>query len=359
VRVVILGLSVTSSWGNGHATNYRALVREMVARGHEVLFAERDVPWYRAHRDLPGLPWGELLLYADLAELRARAAGPVAGADLVIVGSYVPEGPAIIEWVQATATGATAFYDIDTPVTLEKLERGDHEYLAPELIPAFDLYLSFTGGPALGRLHDRYGARRPVAFHCFVDPDAYPLSRAPIRWDLGYLGTYSDDRQPGLEHLLLDVARAEPDRRFVVAGPQYPPGIRWPKNVERVEHLAPPDHPAFYAAQRYTLSVTRAQMRRLGWSPSVRLFEAAACGTPIITDPWPGVADVFAPGRDILVASDAQEVRRLLAQPEAGREAVARAARTRVLGAHTAAHRVDQLEAELAALAGATSEAPA
>jgi spore maturation protein CgeB len=359
VRVVVLGLSITSSWGNGHATNYRALVREMVARGHEVLFAERDVVWYAAHRDLPALPWGDLLLYADLSDLRARAAGPVTRADLVIVGSYVPEGPAVIEWVQAIATGATAFYDIDTPVTLEKLDRGDHEYLAPDLIPGFDLYLSFTGGPTLARLHDRYGARRPLAFHCFVDPDAYPLSRGLVRWDLGYLGTYSDDRQPGLERLLLEVARAEPDRRFVVAGPQYPPGIRWPGNVERIEHLAPPEHPAFYAAQRYTLSITRTQMRQLGWSPSVRLFEAAACGTPIITDPWPGVADVFTPGADILVASDADEVRRLLAEPDARREAVAQAARARVLGGHTAAHRVDALEEELAAVAGTASEAAA
>ena len=359
MKIVFLGLSITSSWGNGHATNFRALVRELAARGHDVLFCERDVPWYAEHRDLPRLPWGELLLYRDLPDLRSRAADAVAAADLVIVGSYVPEGPAVIEWVQARASGATAFYDIDTPVTLEKLDHGDREYLAPELIPAFDLYLSFTGGPTLERLQRDHGARRPLAFHCLVDPDAYPLTRGPLRWDLGYLGTYSDDRQPGLERLLIDVARAEPRRRFAVAGPQYPPGIDWPDNVERIEHLAPPDHPAFYSAQRYTLSVTRAPMRELGWSPSVRLFEAAACGTPIITDPWPGVDDLFTPGSDILVASDADEVRRLLAQPDGDRARIAVAARARVLGAHPAAHRVDLLEAEVAGLTRPTSRTAA
>jgi spore maturation protein CgeB len=349
VRIVFCGLSITSSWGNGHATNYRALVRELTARGHDVLFCERDVPWYAAARDLPEPPWGRTLLYGSVDELAERAAGDVRDADLVVVGSYVPEGVAVADWVLGTAGGATAFYDIDTPVTLGKLERGDTEYLAPEAIPRFDLYLSFTGGPTLDRLETQYGARRAVAFFCLVDPEAYAPLDVPARWDLGYLGTYSDDRQPTVEALLLEPARRAPEARFAVAGPQYPAGIAWPANVDRLEHVPPAEHPAFYAAQRFTLNVTRAEMRAAGWSPSVRLFEAAACGVPIVSDVWPGLEEVLEPEREILFARDADDVlRHLRDTPERERRAVAGRARERVLAEHTAQRRCEQLEALVA-----------
>jgi spore maturation protein CgeB len=349
MRVVFLGLSITSSWGNGHATNYRALVRELERRGHEVLFCERDVPWYAAQRDLPQPPWGRTSLYGSLEELAARHGDDVAAADLLVVGSYVPEGVAVAEWALERAGGATAFYDIDTPVTLEKLRRGDREYLSPELVGRFDLYLSFTGGPTLGVLETEFGARRAVAFHCLVDPEAYRPVEASPRWDLGYLGTYSDDRQPVLERLLLEPARRAPERAFAVAGPQYPDRITWPGNVERVEHVAPGEHPAFYAAQRFTLNVTRAQMREAGWSPSVRLFEAAACGVPVISDRWDGLEALFAPGEEILVADSGEDVLRCLSEVgEEERRAIAGRARRRVLAEHTAERRVEQLEGELA-----------
>jgi spore maturation protein CgeB len=352
VKIVFLGLSITSSWGNGHATNYRALVGELSRRGHDVLFCERDVAWYAAQRDLPEPPWGRTSLYSSLAELAERHAEDVAGADLVVVGSYVPEGVAVAEWALDLASGATAFYDIDTPVTLGKLRRGDHEYLTPELVGRFDLYLSFTGGPTLELLEREYGARRAVAFYCLVDPDAYRPLDAPTRWDLGYLGTYSDDRQPALERLLVEPAKRLPEASFAVAGPQYPATIEWPANVERIEHLAPGEHPAFYAAQRFTLNVTREEMRAAGWSPSVRLFEAAACGVPVISDRWPGLDSIFRIGEEILVADSTAEATRFLAEVgDDERREIAARARRRVLAEHTAEHRCEQLEHELAGVA--------
>jgi len=349
MKIVFCGLSITSSWGNGHATNYRALVRELSGRGHEVVFCERDVPWYAAHRDLPDPPWGRTSLYASLEELKTRHGGDVAGADLVVVGSYVPEGVAVCEWILENAGGATAFYDIDTPVTLEKLRGRDREYLSPELVGRFDLYLSFTGGPTLEVLEEEFGARRAIAFYCLVDPDAYRPLETGARWGLGYLGTYSDDRQPALERLLLEPAALLPQERFAVAGPQYPERISWPANVERIEHVAPAEHPAFYAAQRFTLNVTRAQMRRAGWSPSVRLFEAAACGVPVISDRWDGLDQLFVPGEEILIADRAGEVVELLrGVGEAERQAIGERARRRVLAEHTAARRCEQLEEEVA-----------
>ena len=357
LRVVVLGLSITSSWGNGHATNFRALVRALSERGHDVLFLERDVPWYAEHRDLPDPPFGRTALYGSLEQLRDEHASDVREADLVVVGSYVPQGVDVGRWVQQTAGGVRAFYDIDTPVTLAALSRGECEYLVPELVPGYDLYLSFTGGPTLTYLEQSLGSPCARAFYCLVDEDAYAPADVERPWSLGYLGTWSADRQPVLDELLLAPARARADASFVVAGPQYPADIAWPANVERIEHLPPAEHAGFYNAQRLTLNVTRADMVRAGWSPSVRLFEAAACGAPVVSDWWEGLDAFFTPGKEILVARSAHDVVQHLDDVDEQRRAeIGAAARARVLAEHTATHRAQELEAHVAQLR--TSRAP-
>lgn len=359
LRVVVLGLSITSSWGNGHATTFRGLVRGLERRGHDVLFLERDVPWYAQHRDLPEPPYGRTELYRDLDDLRRRFGHEVEAADAVIVGSYVPEGVDVGAWVTDTAHGVTAFYDIDTPVTLAKLERGDHEYLAPALVPRYDLYLSFAGGPTLDLLEREYGSPAARALYCSVDPEVYAPRAGQPRLDLGYLGTYSEDRQPRLERLLLEPARRAPERSFAVAGPQYPDAVAWPPNVERIDHLPPAEHRRFYTDQRFTLNITRADMVRSGYAPSVRLFEAAACGVPVISDDWPGLETFFRPGREILVARDTDEVLAYLAEvPEDERRALAERGRERVLREHTSDQRAAELESYLRAPSGSTFVCP-
>ncbi len=342
MSIVFLGLSITSSWGNGHATTYRGLVRELAARGHDVQFLERDAPWYADNRDLTQLPHARVSLYRSLDELYSRFADTVRDADIVIVGSYVPDGIAVGRWVTDTARGLTAFYDIDTPVTLANVDAGTCEYLSKNLIPQYCMYLSFTGGPTLRRIERELGSPRALPLYCSVDPKLYAPAALPQRWTLGYMGTYSEDRQPGLERMLLAVARREPDVSFVVVGPQYPKHIEWPPNVERIEHLAPADHRAFYNECGFTLNLTRRDMAEAGWSPSVRLFEAAACGVPIISDPWDGLTDLFEPDKEILLARDADDVLCALRRSDA-REMGWRA-RQRVLAAHTAAHRAATLE---------------
>ena len=346
LRVVILGLTITSSWGNGHATTYRSLVCGLVRRGHSVLFLEHDKPWYRDNRDLARPPYGEMRLYEDFEELAERWRPEIRDADLVIVGSYVPDGIAVARLVQRTALGLTAFYDIDTPVTLAALQSGRCEYVSPELIPGFDLYLSFTGGPALRVLERRYGARRALPLYCSADPEECGREpNATPEWDLGYLGTYSADRQPKLERLLCGPARAWPAGWFAVAGALYPAELAWPDNCTRIEHVAPERHPWFYSAQRFTLNVTRAEMVRWGFSPSVRLFEAALCGTPVISDEWPGLETLFRPGEEILIARSSESVLGYLRSlPEERRQAIGAAARARVLAGHTGAHRAAELE---------------
>jgi spore maturation protein CgeB len=250
------------------------------------------------------------------------------------------------EWVTEHARGVTAFYDIDTPVTLSALERGDCEYISSALVARFALYLSFTGGPTLRKIERTYGSRMARALYCSVDPEMYFPERVPQKWSLGYLGTYSDDRQPTVARLLMEPAVRLPAQQFVVAGPMYPDSIEWPPNVERITHIEPKHHRAFYNAQRFTLNVTRADMIRAGYSPSVRLFEAAACGTPIISDEWAGLSDLFTPGEEILIASTTEDVVEILqAMPESEARELGRRARERVLAEHTAAHRAAELVA--------------
>jgi spore maturation protein CgeB len=343
-ELVFIGLSLSSSWGNGHATTYRALLRGLAATGQKVLFLERDVPWYAANRDLPEPNFCELGFYASFEELALKFGRRIAGARAVIVGSYVPDGIAVLDLVLEQARGLTAFYDIDTPITLATLEKGVEDYIATRQIPRLDLYYSFTGGPILNRLAGDFGAQRPRALYCAVDETRWRPMVADPRWDLGYLGTYSPDRQPALDRLLLQPARRLPQMRFVVAGPKYPAGIDWPANVERLEHVAPADHAAFYAAQCFTLNITRAAMIAAGWSPSVRLFEAAACGAPIISDRWPGLADLL-PEREAILIADATDdvVAALTSIADIDRRAIAHRARTIVLADHTGTARARQL----------------
>lgn len=345
MKFVILGLSITSSWGNGHATTYRALLKELSALGHDILFLEQDVPWYAGNRDLEHPDFCSLGLYPSLEGLQQQYRQEVAEADVVIVGSYVPRGVEVGNWVMQTAKGLTAFYDIDTPVTLAKLERGDYEYLDPEVIKKYDLYLSFTGGPVLDRLEQQYGTPRARALYCSVDPGSYYPEPSEKQWQLGYLGTYSEDRQPTLEQLLIKPAAEYPQGRFVVAGPQYPADISWPSNVQRIEHLPPAEHRKFYNSQQYTLNVTRQDMIKAGYSPSVRLFEAAACGVPIISDYWEGLDSLFKPGSEVLIAQHPQQVLDFLYNiSEEERKRIGERARQKVLASHTAKARAKELE---------------
>ena len=343
--IVILGLTISSSWGNGHATTYRGLVKELCARGHHVLFLERDMPWYAMHRDLAESSYGRVELYSSMMELKDRFTSVIQSAELVMVGSYVPDGIAIGEWVTHTAHGLTAFYDIDTPVTIAKLLRRENEYITPNLIPQYDLYLSFAGGPILELLEEVFGSPLARPLYCSVDPSQYYPDGGPVRFDLGYMGTYSDDRQKSLENLMLEPAQLWRDGKFVVAGPKYPEGLVWPANVKHIEHIPPSGHREFYCSQRFTLNLTRADMIQSGYAPSVRLFEAAACATPIISDYWEGLNEFFVLGDEILLSATSEHtLRHLTSVSDKDRKEIGERARKRVLSKHTASHRVQELE---------------
>ncbi|MGK9170132.1 glycosyltransferase [Inquilinus limosus] len=352
MKLVVFGLTVSSSWGNGHATLWRGLIRALSRRGWRVVFFERDVPYYAGARDLWSLEGGELVLYPDWAQARDLAARHVAEADAAMVTSFCPDGVAASELVLAAPRPLHVFYDMDTPVTLERLGQGQAlTYIGPRGLADFDLVLSYTGGGALDALRHHLGARIAVPLYGHVDPDIHrpAAPRSDFAGDLSYIGTYAPDRQAALEALLVEPARQRPDLRFVIAGAQYPDAFPWTGNIFFLRHLAPGDHPAFYASSRLTLNVTRAAMARMGWCPSGRLFEAAACGAPVLSDAWPGLEEFFTPGREILLARGTDDALAALALSEPELRRIGAAARQRVLDEHTSARRAAELEALLAA----------
>lgn len=344
---VFLGLSITSTWGNGHATTYRGLLKELARRGHRVTFLERDVPWYASNREFDQLPYGTVELYGSLEELQDRFSRLIQKADVAVVGSYVPEGIAVGRWLTETSKNIAAFYDIDTPVTLANLRAGTCDYIARDLYPAYQIYFSFTGGPTLKYIEQSLGSPCARALYCSVDPALYYPEAHPVQWDLAYLGTYAADRQPALEKLLVAVAREQKDRRFAVAGPQYPAHLEWPSNLDRIEHLPANEHRTFYNSQKFTLNITRQDMIRAGYSPSVRLFEAAACGVPIITDVWPGLETFFEPRFEILPVLSSDAVTSYMQISGEQRLRIAERARQRILRFHTAAVRAAEFEADV------------
>jgi spore maturation protein CgeB len=341
--IVIFGLSLTSSWGNGHATTYRGLIRELNNMGHHITFFERDVYWYAENRDMPVPPFCKTILYKELNEIK-NYLPIIKAADLIIIGSYVPDGIELANFIFSNYEGITAFYDIDTPVTLSNVEKGTCEYLEAKQISRYDLYLSFTGGPTLQKLQDVYGSPMAKPLYCSVDPELYYPEKIKKEWDLGYMGTYSSDRQVILEKLMLNAAILYNKGKFIVCGPQFPKDIKWPKNVEREIHLSPREHREFYNKQRFTLNITRADMVKAGYSPSVRLFEASACGIPIISDYWLGLETFFTPGREILISNSPEETIYYLKEfPQEKIAEIADAAMKKVLNGHTSKHRALQL----------------
>lgn len=355
MRFVIFGLTVSSSWGNGHATLWRGLLRALARAGHSIVFFERDVPYYAAHRDLVALPGGELVLYGSWDEILPRARRELQAADAVIVTSYCPDGIAATELLAASTHSAVqVFYDLDTPVTLEEVRAGRTvSYLGTRGLRDFDLVLSYTGGPALGELRSLLGARRVAPLYGHVDPEVHrPVAARDVyRCALSYLGTYAADRQPAVEDLFVEPARRLPGQEFVIGGAQYPADFPWTRNIRFVRHMPPAEHPAFFCSSRLTLSVTRRAMAHNGWCPSGRLFEAAACGTPIASDCWPGLEAFFQPDSEIIVARRAEDVVAALRMPDAQLARIAHAARERVLADHTSDRRAAELERLLEAAA--------
>lgn len=350
MRIAIFGLTISSSWGNGHATLWRGLCKALVNLGHEFIFFERDMPCYASARDWAALPpsldGSTLVLYPDWSTIEARARRELADCDAAIVSSFCFDAQAASDAIFDARHPLAVFYDLDTPVTLDALRSGKQvPYIPWRGLGDFDLVLSYTGGAALEALRSDLCAHRVRTLYGHVDPDVYrPVDPVPrYRAALSWLGAYSADRQTMLEELFVAAARQRPDQKFLIAGAHYPEHFPWSKNVYFVDPLPAEDHAAFFSSSRLNLNVTREPMVRMGWCPSGRLFKAAACATAVLSDEWCGLDDFYTPGEQILVARDTEDTLAALDMSDARLRSIGRAARERTLDEHTSLHRARQL----------------
>ena len=353
MKLVIFGLTVSSSWGNGHATLWRGLCKWLARQGHEITFFERDVPYYASHRDLFSPQNYSLRLYSRWAEIQDEAKWQLQQCDAAVVTSYCPDAQEASD-LMLGSSAIKVYYDLDTAVTLERIRSGEKvDYVPRQGLSGFDLVLSYVGGQALQDLKDLLGARNVAPLYGSVDPELHQPVPKSDRYeaDLSYLGTYAADRQQTLEELFLKPAHRLPKKKFLVGGAQYPADFPWHENVWFVRHVPPQDHPAFYCSSRITLNVTRSAMASVGYCPSGRLFEAAACETPIVSDSWNGLEEFFEPGRELLIAESGEDVVGALSRSPEELKQIGRAARDRVLAAHTAEHRSRELITALEAAA--------
>jgi spore maturation protein CgeB len=347
MKLVVFGLTISSSWGNGHATLWRGLCRALAARGHSVTFFERDVPYYAAHRDTIHPDGCDLRLYASWDDVWRQAVVELSGADVGMVTSFCADARDACALVLASDAAVRAYYDMDTPVTLHRLAQGERPAYLPDYgLSDFDVVFSYSGGRSLEQASALLGARRVAPLYGSVDPAVHHrVPEAPrFRSDLSYLGTYAADREEALDSLFMEPARRREGRRFVLAGSQYPEGFPWPAGVAYVSHLPPADHSSFYSSSAWTLNITRGPMAALGYCPSGRLFEAAACATPVVTDGWEGLDAFFAPGEEIVIARTTADVLDALDMHDAERRRIGIRAMERALDCHTADVRAQELE---------------
>ena len=347
MKIVIFGLSITSSWGNGHATTYRALLKALRERGHHIVFFEKNQEWYESNRDLPHPKFCDLRLFEDWNSILSSVRDELEGCDVAVAGSYFPDGISAVQEILDSKAPVKAFYDIDTPITVANLRAGGTDFLHPSQVAGFDLYFSFTGGPLLAQLESEFGVRRAVPLHCSVDPQQHYPRKSSKRYqcDLSYMGTYAADRQPKLDSLFTSVAAELPEMKFLLAGPQYPTNLKWPKNVRHIHHLSPQWHPHFYSSSRLTLNLTREAMVASGFSPSVRLFEAAACGATLVSDFWTGMDTFLQTGEEIMVAEDSKQVVSFLKDmDETQLRTIGKRAQERVLAEQSSARRAEEFE---------------
>jgi spore maturation protein CgeB len=352
LSIAFFGSSLVSAYWNGAATYYRGILRALAARGHRVTFYEPDAFDRQKHRDIPDPDWARVVVYSSRStDGVQRAVEEARGCDLVVKASGVGVFDAMLEAQipEIRRPGALAvFWDVDAPATLDRLAA---KRLDPfrSLVPAYDLILTYGGGPPVVAAYRRFGARGCVPIYNGLDPATHhPVPPEPrFACDLGLIANRLPDRERRIEEYFLAVAADLPRQTFLLGGNGWA-DKPMPPNISYLGHVYTRDHNPFNASARAVLNVSRDSMAAYGYSPATRVFEAAGAGACIISDAWEGIGNFFEPGREILVAATGPAVAELVArQTRQEAQRIGEAARTRALAEHTYERRVDILEAAL------------
>ncbi len=353
MRIAFFGSSLVSAYWNGAATYYRGILKSLAARGHEIVFFEPDAYDRQQHVDHPNPPYAKVIVYAnDSGAMHDAVRQADEFADVVVkasgVGVFDRELEAIVAGDLKRPGRASVFWDVDAPATLDRTFNDERDPFR-EQVPAFDVVLTYGGGPPVVEAYGKLGAKRCVPVYNACDPDTHHAVEPDERFacDLALLANRLPDREARIGTFFLDAARLLPDKTFLLGGNGWD-DADLPPNVRTMGHVAPPDHNAFNCTPRAVLNVNRESMASYGWSPATRVFEAAGAGACLITDAWRGIDEFLVPDQEVLVAEDGQQVADHLASLTEERAAqIGAAAKTKILSAHTYEHRAALAEAEL------------
>lgn len=310
MRIFVFGSSITSSYWNGAATYYRGIYKQLHALGHNITFAEPDAYGRQQKRDFGDFSYVESVVYeteSELHHLMRRACH----SDLVIKHSGVGVFDQLLEeCVLDCRTGMTrvAFWDVDAPATLARVENDPSDPFW-RLIPEYDFIFTYGGGPPVVDHYLRLGAANCYPIYNALDPDThYPVPADPeLSCDLAFIGNRLPDRERRVEEFFLRAAELAPEFQFILGGEGWG-DKRLPQNVRWIGHVGTGDHNIVNCSARMVLNINRESMAGVGFSPPTRVFEAAGAGACVITDRWTGVETFFEPGKEILVAGNAEDV---------------------------------------------------
>jgi len=349
LRIAFFGSSLVSAYWNGAATYYRGIIRALADRGHRVTFYEPDAFERQQHRDMPDPPWARVVVYtAGSAGEVLRTVASAADADVVIKASGVGVFDELLEAAILEEHGGRAFvvfWDVDAPATLDRLQQDPKDPFR-NLVPRYDCVLTYGGGRQVVNAYLALGARECVPIYNALDPHTHFRTTAVARFegDLGFLGNRLPDREARVEEFFLRAAASMPERKFLLGGNGWQ-DKPLPANISCLGHVYTHEHNAFNSTASAVLNVNRASMARYGFSPPTRVFEAAGAGACLITDAWKGVEMFLEPNREVLVADNGEAVvEHLKALHPARARKMGEAARARILGEHTYAHRSVEVE---------------
>jgi spore maturation protein CgeB len=351
MKIFVFGSSITSSYWNGAATYYRGIYKQLRALGHQITFAEPDAYRRLQNRDAGDFSYVKTLLYKDAQEIPVLLK-QAAECDLVIKHSGVGVFDELLEEeVLECRSDSTrvAFWDVDAPATLSRVENSPADAFRA-LIPEYDFIFTYGGGSPVVDHYWRLGAANCHPIYNALDPETHhPVPPDPaLACDLLFVGHRLPDRERRVEEFFLRAAQIAPDFQFALGGEGWD-GKRLPANVRWIGHVSTGDHNRVNCSARMVLNINRDSMAGVGFSPPTRVFEAAGAGACLITDRWVGIEQFFAPGREILVAGNAEEIVSWLRDTSAAKaKEIGQNMRVRALRDHTYELRAKEVDAIIA-----------
>lgn len=349
LNIAFFGSSIVSAYWNGAATYYRGIVKALHKMGHQVTFYEPNIFERQEHRDIEDPEWCQVIVYEkDQVSLRTLLRKASEEADVIIKASGVGAFDDFLEEQIAglkSSHNMVIFWDVDAPATLDRIETNPNDPFR-ELIPKYDVILTYGGGQPVIDAYERNGAKKCIPIYNALDTDThFPVApENEFEGTLAFLGNRLLDREKRVEEFFLKPAENLPDKQFILGGSGWD-DKPMAKNVKYIGHVYTKDHNAFNCTPKAVLNISRESMAKYGFSPATRVFEAAGAAACIITDYWKGIDSFFEPGKEILVVNNGKEVEKTLTHLSS-KEAkkIGKAAYKKVLEKHTYAHRAKLLE---------------